>query len=176
MGIDPVTLALASFAVTATSAVMGNKAQKEAADEQEKARKQQQGMQAEQSAREKRQQIREERIKRAKIMQAAENTGTSGSSGEYGSISGLSTQLGSNLGFNANMISRANAISANQQNAADAMTTASNWGAVGSIAGSIFAKTSSSLFNIGGPTSTAPTMQGAGTPTENWIDSGGLGR
>ena len=41
---DPVTLALASFAVTATSAVMGNKAQQEAASEQEKARKQQQGM------------------------------------------------------------------------------------------------------------------------------------
>lgn len=85
----------------------GNKAERarEQAGEREKtARGEQKAQQAQQAAQERRQQIREERIRRARIIQSGENTGTSESSGEFGAIGSLSTQLGSNIGFNLGQI------------------------------------------------------------------------
>lgn len=80
--------------------------------EQEKMRAEQQASNADKAAREKRQQIREERVRRAKVMQASENTGVAGSSGELGSVAGLGTQLGSNLGFNASQLASAGRVNA----------------------------------------------------------------
>lgn len=116
--------------------------------EQEKMRAEQQASNAEKAARERRQQIREERVRRAKIMQASENTGVSGSSGELGSIAGLGTQLGSNLGANASSLSHAANINTNasaiggieQQMLSDNLNLQQDlmkWGQVGQIGGAM---------------------------------------
>jgi hypothetical protein len=142
-------VAIASLAVAAGSAYMQSEAQKDAASEQRKARNEQKAVNAAQAAQERRAQIREERIKRARVMQAAENTGTTGSSGALGAVSNISSQFGSNVGFNLGQISSANRISDYQQNAANDMTRASDWSAVGNVAGSIFSVTAPSLFSSG---------------------------
>lgn len=150
MGIDPVTIAIASFALTGASAVASNRQQSKAADEQKKVRRQQQASLAEQAAMERRQQIREERIKRARVMQAAELTGTTGSSGALGAGGALSTQFASNVGFNQSQLAGAQAISQYQQNAANAASRANDFNALGSVAGSIFNMTAPSLFQPSG--------------------------
>ena len=121
MGLEA-ALAVASLAVTVKSGLDANKQAKIAATEQLKAKAEQKASNAAQAAAERRQQIREERVKRARILQSSEGTGVSGSSGETGAIGSLSTQLGSNIGFNLGMLDRAGNISDFSQNAADAMT------------------------------------------------------
>lgn len=144
MGIE--ILAYAALAVSAYSAVESASAQKEAAAAQRKAQSEQKAINASQAAAERRQQIREERIKRAKIVQASTNTGVTDSSGEAGSTSSLSTQLGSNVGQNLGTIQSMNNISNYQQQAANAMTDAADWNAIGSVSQSIFGATSGSIF------------------------------
>lgn len=138
MGLEAGTLAAIGLAFTAAGTVAGITGQQEAASDQRKARREQQAVQAAQRAQERRQQIREERVKRARILQASENTGVTGSSGEAGAVGGLATQLQSNVGFNLGMQRSADAISNFQQNAQDALDTASMWKQLGNLGGSIF--------------------------------------
>ncbi len=114
-------------------------------EEQRKARQEEKAQNAAQAANERRQQIREERVRRAKVIQQSQNTGVSDSSGELGSTSGLSTQLGANLGNNTGRLNSANNISGFAQNAADFNSQAENslykanmWGQIGSVSMSIF--------------------------------------
>lgn len=118
---------------------------KKAAAEQRKIQNEQRAQNAQQAASERRNQIREERVRRARIMQAAENSGTTDSSGMAGALSGMSAQLGSNLGINAGRQAAAGRISIFAQNAADyqlgaqkALYNAENAQTLGSVAGSIF--------------------------------------
>jgi len=88
-------------------------------DSSKKAQAEQAAGNAAQAASERRKQIREERVRRARIMQSSEASGTVGSSGETGGIGNLSTELSSNLGANAGMQQRSQAIGAFNQQAAD---------------------------------------------------------
>src|SRR5574341_325386 len=137
MGIETVLL-VGSLLTTAYAVSKQQEAQQEARKEQKKAKAEQGAINAAKAAQEQRQQIREERIRRARILQASENTGVSESSGQVGAVSGLSTQLQTNLGFNEGMISSANRITEFQQNAADALGEADRWKQIGSLSQSIF--------------------------------------
>jgi len=99
----------------------GRSAANKAADRQKEAQQEQKAALAAQAAQERRQQIREERVRRARIIQAGENTGTSDSSGELGALGSLSTQLGTNIGFNLGQLSSANRRSDLLQSGADFM-------------------------------------------------------
>lgn len=126
MGLE--LLAASAFVVSIYSA-------KQNRDYQVKAGNEQRAANASAAAKERRQQIREERIRRATILQSSENSDVQGSSGESGALGSLSTQLGSNIGFNLGQMQSANNISIFQQKAAD-------WQAIGQIAqqaGSMFA-------------------------------------
>lgn len=136
MGVE--VLAGAALALTAVSTVATVRSQQEAAKEGKKSRREQEAMNAARAAQERRQQIREERIRRARILQASENTGVTASSGEAGAVGNLATQLQSNIGFNQGQLRSAGLISDFQQNAQDAMDSASLWQQVGNLSGSIF--------------------------------------
>lgn len=154
MGIDPVTIGLASLALTAVSTISQMDAQddarsaQQAANEQQRiAQQEQKAAQSAQAAAERRQQIREERIKRARIMQSSENTGVTASSGAAGAAGSLSTQLASNLGFNIGQRQAGENISTANQNAADFLSSANNsisssnqWGQVQGLSLNVFDK------------------------------------
>lgn len=135
----------ASSYVSYTERKEAKKDAKRAANEQRKVQSEQRAQQAAQQAAERRQQIREERVRRAKIIQSAQNTGTAGSSGMSGALSSLSTQLGTNIGFNIGASQAGDRMSRFMQNAADYnlssqnhLFRADNAQAVGSAAVSIF--------------------------------------
>ena len=99
-------LGIASFVLTAGSAVAQQKQQKKAAAEQKKARKEneaataaQQSMEQAKDDQQRRQQIRERRMKKAMIMQSAENTGAGYASGEIGGVGALSTDYYANMQY-----------------------------------------------------------------------------
>ena len=134
MAFATATIAAVGLAVGAVGTVASITQQRKAEKEQKKAARLQAANQAEQSAaneREaaiaRRQQIREERIKRAQIVQASENTGTADSSAATGSIGGMQTTLGSNLGMNQGMFMQGQRISMNAQGAANAMSSAQTY-------------------------------------------------
>lgn len=146
MAVTTVLIAAASLTATAVSI----KEQRKAGKALKRIQNEERARNTAQQMAERRQQVREERIKRARILQASENTGTAGSSGEAGAVSSIGTQLGSNLGFNQSMIESGNRISNYSQQAADARSNASIFGAVagmsgdiGTIGGSIFQSTPS---------------------------------
>lgn len=154
MGLDPVTIQIASLAFSAFSVMQQGDAQDEARSRQEqsdteqrKARDEQKAGQAAQAAAERRQQLREERIKRARLIQSGQNTGVSGSSGVAGASGGLQTQLQSNIGFNLGQQQNASNISQFSQNSADFLSSANNamveanqWGNAASLGMNIFSK------------------------------------
>jgi hypothetical protein len=109
-------VAIGSLALGVNAALENKKAQKA----QGRIRDEQQAQNKAQQLKEKRNQIREERVKRARLMQASENTGVADSSGEAGAVGSISSQLGSNLGFNQGAIQASERISAFSQQAADA--------------------------------------------------------
>lgn len=152
-------MAAVATTIAAIAAVVGTYQQMEAAkdakadrqrayDEQVKAQSEQKAMNAAQSAAAKRQAIREERVKRARIMQSATGTGVDASSAEAGSLGSMSTQLGSNLGYNIGMNNAAGRISDLNQSAAGFLSSAENhmasanqWGQVAGLGMSIFGQT-----------------------------------
>ena len=139
-------IAAVSAAVGVAGVVNSISSAADAKKQQKKAQAAQRASQAAQAAQERRQQIREERIKRARILQSAENTGTAGSSGEAGALSGLSTQLGSNLGFNQEQLNLGGQITRANQKASDAAFESEVYGKVGNMA----LNWSGDLFNAGG--------------------------
>lgn len=121
-------------------------AQYEAAQEQKKAMQSQRAQNESQAMTERRRQLREERVKRARILATSQASGATASSGEVGALGSLSTELSSNLGFNAGALSNASDISIFNQKAADFTSEANKlgaesqmWGQVASFATS-FAK------------------------------------
>lgn len=138
-------LAVTAVAGTVGSAVVQNKARKEAgkanemaAGEQRQARSEEVALSAQRAAQERRQQVREERVMRGKLLQASQSSGTVASSGEMGAQANLATQLGANIGFNLGQIQGANAISIFNQNAANFQTQANNAISKGQSQSSIF--------------------------------------
>ena len=177
MGIDPVTIQIASLAFSAFSIVQQQDAQDEARRNQENAnaenrkiQQEQKAGQAAQAAAERRQQLREERIRRAKLIQSGENTGVTGSSGVAGASGNLQTQLQSNIGFNIGQIAASGRISDASQAAADFMTSANNsvvqanqWGNAASLGMNIFSK-AGAISNIFQPGTQAPAPVGDASP------------
>lgn len=115
------------------------------AEEQRRAKQEAQAGQAQHAALERRAQLREERIRRARLLQSSENTGVTSSSGALGGVGNLSTQLGSNLGFNLGQQQKASNITNYNQSAADFLSSAQNhmndanmWGQVENVGASIF--------------------------------------
>lgn len=101
-----VGLGIASFVLSAASAVEQHRQQKKAAAEQKKAIKEneaataaQQSMEQAKDDQQRRQQIRERRVKQAMIMQSAENTGAGYASGEIGGVGALSTDYYANMQY-----------------------------------------------------------------------------
>lgn len=125
MGIE-VIIAAASLGVGVASMDASRQAAKRQERAQRRVQSEQRAGNAAEQARERRQQVREERVKRARILQASQNTGVSGSTGEVGAVSGLSTQLDTNLGMNIGRAQRGDAISIFSQQAAEAGTSAQN--------------------------------------------------
>lgn len=146
MGLAASTIGLITAGTTAVATVASISNNRQSRKAQEASQAEQRAVNKAQQAEEMRKQIREERIRRARILQSAEASGTSGSSGEAGAISSLSTQLGSNIGFNQNLADRGAAISQFQQNAADAANAAQTWSMIGNLAPSV-ARVSNNIFN-----------------------------
>ena len=128
---------LAEAFTTSSRKISGLQAQSQA---------EQRAEQAARAAGERRQQIREERVKRSRIMQSSQNTGTGGSSGEAGALSSLSTQFGSNIGFNLGAKQTADSITGLNQEIADVSgayqqqaSEPNNYGLVSQAGSSIFA-------------------------------------
>ena len=152
MALATSTIAMIGLAISAGGAIMSYQQQQKAQSASQRAARDQRRAQgvataqnAQQAAQERRQQIREERIKRASILQQSENTGTATSSGEVGSLGGMQTHLGANLGFNQGAFMAGQQISGFNQSSANHMQTAQSaqgragmWGQVSSIGGSIF--------------------------------------
>jgi hypothetical protein len=134
-------LGIVGAATAVVGTAQGMAARKEAKEAASQSAAQQQAIQneqraaaAEQAATERRQQIREERVRRARVVQAAENSGSAESSGEIGALGALSTNLSTNLGFNASAVSRGQRVSGHSQAAANfdfqrqsALGEAGNW-------------------------------------------------
>lgn len=160
MGIETAIAAVTLIGGVA-SAEKARSQQRSAARDERRARREQQAMQAAQAARERRQQVREERIRRGQILQASQTSGVAGSSGQIGATSSLSSQLGTNLGFNAGMIRGANRISAFGQSAADSMGRAQTWGQVSQFGMMGFQAVGgfNSLFSGMGNTQTAAPVE-----------------
>lgn len=134
MGLETATLAAIGLGVSGTSTVYGISQNIKQRQAQEDAKKEQAAVNKTQQLQEQRNQIRRERVQRARILQASENTGVAGSSGEAGAIGSLSTQLGSNLGINSDLVFHGGNISAASQRAANAAGNAQLASAVSSMA------------------------------------------
>lgn len=91
----PVALVVGAVASVAGT-VMAYRGQKKAAAAQQQ-------QQAVSTTRSRRQGIREMQIRRAQALASAQASGTLGSSGAAGGIGGLSSQLGSDMGFSTQM-------------------------------------------------------------------------
>lgn len=160
-------VAVAALAVAGASAVAANQGRKDAAGAQGRAEREGRAQKQAEAANERRRQIREERVRRARIVQASENTGTGQSSGEVGVLGGMATQLGSNLGFNAGTIMRANNISTFGQQAFDANQSTAKAQATGAIASSIFSAAGGfGAFKTPAGTTTQPANTGFGTGSQ----------
>lgn len=83
------------------------------------AQEEQKAQAAAQQADARRAQIREERVRKARILQSSENMGMTDSSGAAGAVSGLNTNLQSNLGRQAGAALSGERQSASLQQAAD---------------------------------------------------------
>ena len=153
MGLDPVTLGLASLAVTAVSAVgqyQASQAQASAAAAGAQAQKEgiaaQQRMAQVDAQRQRLQQVREARIRRGAILSSAGSQGMGpGTSGVVGSVGSVSSQMAQNIGtIGQTQTFAAEASAANQRGAdaasagAQAQATAAQWQTIGGISNSIF--------------------------------------
>lgn len=77
---------------------------------------------------------REERVRRASLIQASENGGTEGSSGEIGALASIGSSFGAAEARQRGSIRTAEGISAANQKAADATSTAQSIGALSQFA------------------------------------------
>ena len=124
----------------ARDALRGRNAQQNAQEEQK-------AQAAAAQADSRRAQIREERVRRARILQSSENTGMTESSGAAGALSGLNTNLQSNLGRQAGAALSGERQSASLQQAADfdfsrqaSMARSNTFGTVAQTGFNIFQK------------------------------------
>ncbi len=139
MGIETIAIVAtaAGLAGSAYSSIQQNRAQKRAAGAQKDASDTSAAMQKNQEMEARRKQIREQRIRAAQIEQSASNQGVVASSGELGSISALSTNVGSNLAAMSAQSYGAAGIGAANQAAVNAQADSQQWGMYGSLFGSI---------------------------------------
>ena len=120
MGIETAIFAL--MAVSATAAVVGTA---DAMAQRRKSSNLQVQAATLQNRRSQRQALREQQIKQSQMKVGAQALGASGGSGLSGGLSGLSSQLGSNMGYSGqlsginNSITMANQAAANSQGIAD---------------------------------------------------------
>lgn len=133
MGLDPVTLAAASLAVSTVGAAASYQQQKKAASAQGRAQAAQLAMQEAQARRERRDAIRQARITQANIIQAGETAGAAESSSVSGGVGAIGSQLGYNLGFQDQQMSLQRQQSSALQAAANYQTRAQGYGAVSSV-------------------------------------------
>lgn len=150
-------VAIGALAIGTLSYVSQVKSNKEAQrnvsranSENKKTQAEQKALNAQKAANERRQQIREERVRRAQVEQSAENTGVAGSSGELGAVSGLTTQLGANIGTNLGQLQGVQNINNYSQAAADFSTAANRNQSDASSAASIFSLAGNVFQGAGG--------------------------
>lgn len=124
MGLEAATLAAITAGTTAVATVYSISQNQRAREAQKKSQAAQAAQNKSQQMEERRRQVREERIKRARILASSEASGTEGSSGEAGALSGMGTQLASNMGQNIGAAKTGQAVSIFGQTAADAQNNA----------------------------------------------------
>jgi hypothetical protein len=107
--------------------------QRRAASSQRKAQEEQLKRQQAADARERARQVREARVARARAQQAIENQGAGGSSIASGALGSIQTQLGSNLGFQANQQASVLTQSGFMQDAASARSSAATGQAIAGL-------------------------------------------
>lgn len=153
MGIE-IIVGIASLAVSAVSAVAQNREQRKQRQAAQRAQEQQAEAQREaqaistaqeqaRNAATRRQKIREERVRRARIQQAAANVGAGGSSGVTGATGAGQIALGSMISDIRGQEEAARGITAQNQRAADAVSSvprgsSGTAAAIGSLAGTVF--------------------------------------
>lgn len=130
-------IAAASLAIGAVSAYNQYQAGQDAADAQKKAQQAQSRSAQVAAQRERLAAMREARIKRAQILSSAGVQGVGGS-GVSGATSSIGSQLGANIGYMNVQEGFAQAASKANQQAANAMSSATNWQAIGGVAQNIF--------------------------------------
>lgn len=143
--------AIAAVVVAAASAYQQSRASKAAAKDRKEAQQVSQAEQAAQQNQNRRAQVREERVRRAQVLQSSQNTGVSQSSGELGATSALGTLIGGNLASMQRQQNSSAAIGGLSQSAADSDLVGAQWGAVGSIATSIFGVAANSIQTKSSP-------------------------
>jgi len=136
MGIE--TIAIVGLAVAAAGAAVGVQQQAAAAKDQRKAAKEQRKAAAQQAARERRQSIREGRLARGQALNVAGQVGAGESSGLAGGLSGISTQVASNIGFSQQQEAFGANIVKFQQRANKASSRAATAQGISSIGSSVF--------------------------------------
>jgi hypothetical protein len=157
-------VAIAAVVAAGASAVVGNQTRKDAAGARGRAENATAAQRAAEAANEKRKLIREGRVKKARILQASENTGTGDSSGEFGALGGMSTQLGTNLGFNAGTLMRGRQAAGDLASAFKSDQEGQKAAATGAIASSIFSAAGGfSAFTVPSGTTPQPANTGFGT-------------
>ena len=129
-------------AVTATATVAGVMSQKEANYQQRVAASKQFEAQQKkadvQNVRDVRQQIRASRIAAGQMQNVGAQVGATGSSALAGGVSSIGSQSISNINYMAQIAQQNTAINAAQLESANVTSNAAVWGAVGSLAGTIF--------------------------------------
>lgn len=128
--------------VAATATTVGVMQQKEANYQQRVAASQQYEAQQKkadiQNVREVRQQIRASRIAAAQMQNVGAQVGASGSSALAGGVSSIGSQTVGNINYMAQVAQQNTAINTAQLQSAMVTSDAAVWGAVGSLAGTIF--------------------------------------
>lgn len=154
-------VAVAAVAVAGAAAYQQSRAAKAAAKDRKEAAAVSQAEQAAQQNQNRRAQVREERVRRASILQNSQNTGVSQSSGELGATSALGSLIGGNVAATSRQTRSAAGIGGAMQSAADQDLRGAQWGAIGSVAQSVFGFAAGARMNSGGgsaPTQVQPTF------------------
>lgn len=163
MAISTTALAIASFVVGAASAYNQYQQGQKSLEAQKQAQQAQSRAAQVAAQRERLQAMREARIKRAQILSSAGVQGVSGS-GVQGSVSSIGSQLGANIGYMNVQEGFAQAASMANQQAANAMSSAASWQAIGGLAGKAFDASGGFTTIFGGNTTQKTNTSKIKTP------------
>ncbi len=131
-------IAIAGLVVAVVGAGVGIQQQAAASKDAREAAGEARDADARVRARERRQTIREGRIARGALANQAAQVGATGSSGELGGLSGIKTQVASNIGFSRQREASSNRITTLGIRSNKKLSRASTAQGIGNVGGSVF--------------------------------------